>query len=316
MVQVFEYLYENDPDLSVRQMAWQAINQQGPSVPAPALRPARSQPRPAAVRTSALSAELADLDLFTRPLFLVNPANQKIVARLTRAAPRPRSGRLILLLVGLLLLATGLLLGWVLPGWIEWYRLEQDGARTLGYTLGLDVRASGDATHYYVTYSFSTDRGNPGAPIYTGEQRVRERIFRALATDTPIEVVFVRGDPMISRLTHANPADMQRNRFTLAAAGLLALTLLLLLLRAVQTRRASRSAGKQILWGRALACTGRMDEDGDFYLKLRYSFRTPAGETITGQLSQIRNDLKRTRLPEPGTPLAIYYRSNASYRVL
>lgn len=40
--QVFEHLYERDPDPAVRQAAWRALNQAGPSIPAPG--PAKSHP--------------------------------------------------------------------------------------------------------------------------------------------------------------------------------------------------------------------------------------------------------------------------------
>ncbi len=39
VLQVFEYLYQHDPDPGVRELAWRAINRQGPSVPMPTVTP-------------------------------------------------------------------------------------------------------------------------------------------------------------------------------------------------------------------------------------------------------------------------------------
>jgi hypothetical protein len=37
---------------------------------------------------------------------------------------------------------------------------------------------------------------------------------------------------------------------------------------------------------------------------------------LTGQVRQIRNDLRKKPLPQPGTPIAVYYRSDRSHRLL
>ena len=73
---------------------------------------------------------------------------------------------------------------------------------------------------------------------------------------------------------------------------------------------------RHVIKGQLVACSGKVDDDGDFALKLRYRFRSPSGQILTGQTSQIRNDLKGAKLPKPGTRIAVYYRSDQSYLLL
>jgi hypothetical protein len=92
---------------------------------------------------------------------------------------------------------------------------------------------------------------------------------------------------------------------------------LLLFLSMVFNRRSLSIRSKRMLRGEIVSCTGLADRDGDFNVKVRYHFRSPvAGITITAHSSQVRNDLKNVALPVPGTPVAIYYKSDQSYRLL
>jgi hypothetical protein len=59
-----------------------------------------------------------------------------------------------------------------------------------------------------------------------------------------------------------------------------------------------------------------LDDDGDYKILLNYRFRTPTDKVLTGEVRQIRNDLRQTPLPVPGTPVAVFYRNPRSYRLL
>ncbi|MBN1202593.1 MAG: HEAT repeat domain-containing protein [Anaerolineae bacterium] len=113
--------------------------------------------------------------------------------------------------------------------------------------------------------------------------------------------------------------DQMRDRFTTAAIGLIVVFGLLLILGLVQRRRPyvpKQKEGNRLLKGRVVACTGHLDGEGDYYVKLRYQFRSPSGRKIVYQASRIRNDLKNKPLPAAGTPVAVYYRHDRSFRVL
>jgi hypothetical protein len=139
VVQVFERLYQNDPDPGVRDAAWQALAQIKPaaeSVPAPAAitapppaprrpgseptmvsfsrRKPGSEPTMMTMRRKAAQAPVARRRISRRTLFLLNPANAKIVAKeRDRALRRKRSSQADLwLAVVLLVIAVGLW-GWL-----------------------------------------------------------------------------------------------------------------------------------------------------------------------------------------------------------
>jgi hypothetical protein len=203
----------------------------------------------------------------------------------------------------------GVLAGLVLPDWSDWWQLRREGVTVQGEIIGLQTR--GDKLT--ALYLFTTD-GSDGK-IFTGEQRVTDSARDRLVEDAPVQVRYLPDDPDLSHLEdEPNPADTRRNSLTIAA-GLLVVGLgALLAFGQVQTRQDRR--GERVLKGQVVACSGFHDDDGDFYLKLRYRFRAPSGRVITGQLSQLRNDLRESDLPETGAPLAIYYRNERAYRVL
>jgi hypothetical protein len=318
VLQVFEYLYEDDPDPSVRREAWHALTQAGPAIPGPrpvavahvdVLPSPDSAPGPdqAAGEPSAAPAQPR------RTLFLLDPVNAGLVARESRRnARRKRSGRIPLALAGLLLLVAAVLWALVLSGWLNWYRLRQNGVSVTGQLTGLQAR--GD--RYYAEYRFAVGQGSSAAQ-HTGEQRITREAYERLETDSPVTVTYLPGDPQVSRLDEQNPGDQRRARLTLAAAGLTVLFAALALLGLGQRRQARRARrGGRVLRGELVECSGRLDEDGDFKIRLRYRFRAPDGQVIDGQTSQIRNDLKDSALPAPGGPVAVYYRRDGVYRLL
>lgn len=297
VLQVFEYLYQHDPEPAVREMAWRAINHQGPSIPRP------ETPAPPVPQTEVQQA--------ARTLFLLQPRNAGLVAKHLRSQRQKR--RPLFALIGLLLLIVGLLWGLGLPYLIDWYAYRQDGV-TAPRAWVYDLQERGNK--YVVLYRFSPsgdidpDGKASAGPLYNGEQRVSRETFRQMALDTFEPVVYLPDDPSQSYLkTRPDPDVVRRKQIILAAVVLTVLTLLLLLI-------GWKRNGKQVLKGQIVSCTSHMDQDGDLNLKFRYRFRSPSGEIITGQISQIRNDLKNKALPDEGTSVAVYYRSDKSHRLL
>jgi hypothetical protein len=118
-------------------------------------------------------------------------------------------------------------------------------------------------------------------------------------------------------LTSQNPDDLVRDRLTIGAIGMTVVFVLLVILWIVRRQRPYLLArGRRLLRGEMVACSGRADEEGDFKLMIEYRFRTPSGSVLVHRASQIRNDLRRVPLPGPGTPVAIYYRNDRSFRLL
>jgi len=308
VLEVFERLYEDDTDPGVRREAWHALTQTGPAVPAPA-------PDPGPVLALVTAGEISAPQERARPaLFLLDPANARIVARETKRASRKKRRRVLLTLAaGLLLPVMAVLWGLVLPGWFRWYRLHEEGVSTGGQIAGLRVR-SGD--RYYAAYRFEVGQGSSAAR-YTGEQRVTAAAYVRLAEGASVTVTYWPDDPHVSRLDDPNPDDQRREWLTLAATALSLLVVALALLGLDQRSHSRRvQRGGRVLRGQVIESSGRVDEDGDFKIRLRYRFRASGGQVIDGQTSQIRNDLKDAPLPPPGAPVAVYYRHDGVYRLL
>jgi hypothetical protein len=81
-------------------------------------------------------------------------------------------------------------------------------------------------------------------------------------------------------------------------------------------RRRGGLLRRRVLRGQVVECSGHVDDDGDYKILLHYRFRTPTDKVLTGEVRQIRNDLRQTPLPVPGTPVAVFYRNPRSYRLL
>jgi len=303
VLQVFEYLYQHDPEPAVRDMAWRAINHQGPSIPRPV-------PEPPAPPVPQMEQQQP-----SRALYVLQPRHAGLVAKQLRQRPPKR--RLSFALIGLLLLSVGLLWGLVLPYLASWYEYRQNGV-TAPRAQVYDLQQRGNK--YYVLYRFSPHSasdatGEEGAgPLYYGEQRISRETFRAMAPDTFEPVVYLPDDPSQSYLKNRpNPDVVRGEQITLAAMVLTALLLILLLIGGI---RGWRRGGKRVIKGQIVSCTSHVDQDGDLNIKFRYRFRSPSGDMITGLISQIRTDLKNKALPDEGTPVAVFYRSDKSHTLL
>jgi hypothetical protein len=111
-------------------------------------------------------------------------------------------------------------------------------------------------------------------------------------------------------LNKDNPED----KLIITAAALTVAVVALTLLGMI--RRHGGLLRRRVLRGQVVECTGHVDDDGDFKILLHYRFRTPTDKVLTGEVRQIRNDLRQVPLPIPGTPIAVFYRNPRSYRLL
>jgi hypothetical protein len=319
VVQVFEHLYREDTDPRVREAARRAMPN-AESAPAAAEEPpplpgrASTRPHPAAPPPRQPVRQARRRRPVRRGMFLLNPANARLVAReVKRAARRKQGGRSALLLVWAFLPVMGLLWGVVLPDWYDWLLLERDGKTTQGEIVD---RQNSRNDHFSLLYRFPVGPAGSGQS-YLGSQRVTQETFEGFTIGTPIRVTYLEEHPDLSRLDTANPQDDRRDRLTIAAAGLTGITVLVLFLGILQRSRPYLlRGGWRMLKGQLVACQGKLDDDGDYKIALRYRFRAPSGQVITGQVRQIRNDLKGKTLPRPGAPLAIHYRNKKTHRLL
>jgi hypothetical protein len=238
--QALEHLYQADPDPSVRDIAWQALQLLDPSVsqqdagpaaaatgprrPSSGAAPRQSSGRAGIPRQSSGRAGIPRQSS-GHPVFLLNPSNTTFFAKeLKRIEQDKKRGRIPLWLAVIALLVVGLM--WA-------------------YILG---------------------------------------------------------------------ADHPKDKLIITAVALTVAVVALLMLGVI--RRQGGLLRRRLLRGQVVECTGRVDDDGDYKILLHYRFRTPTDKVLTGEVRQIRNDLRQTPLPVPGTPVAVFYRNPRSYRLL
>ncbi len=303
--QLFEYLCRNDPDPRVRRAAWRAVTRDGPSIPAPG---------PAGTPENAPGAggRLPAGEAGTR-VFLFDPANRRVLKReCQRRAQRRRSARIPFVLAAILLVIALVLAVQVAPAVRDWYRLDRSGITVEGTITALDV--DGDAWH--MTYRFETAHSPDAAP-QTNTQRLTRAAYERLAVGQPVTVMYWPDDPALAATGQPDPAHHLRDRQAIAAVvvGLIAVLFAGLGVMLARDRRPPHR--QHLVPGHIVACEGRLDADGDFKLRVRFRFTSPAtGHTITAQKAQIRNDLRQAELPEPGTPVAVYYRDDRAFWLL
>lgn len=311
--QVCEHLYRSDPDPTVREAAWQVLTRQISSIPRPGPRTEAAAPRPKAqpsrVRPAASSR---------RTPFLLNPKNAALATKeLQRTRRRPPRARGWWWLAGLLLLAVGLAWGWVLPDWVRYFRLEQNGVSTTGEVIAREAQGAGDDVRYIIRYRFPVESGAREAVDYTAEQPLTERAYVLLEEAETVPVTYVDGAPDISRVDDAaNPDNRTRDKISVIAGGLTVLWLLAMITAFAVGRAARRARTSRLRRGQVVACSGTTNSAGDFEIALRYRFRSLKGQMITVDTRKVRNDLDAESLPQPGTPVLVYHRGNKTYHVL
>ena len=307
VLQVFDYLYQTDPDPGVREAIWQVLSRRGPSVPAPSPRTGRQTPR-----TPTPGAA-----------FLLNPANRaRVRQHLSQgAAPAPRGSRALSLLMGLLLLITGFLSGLAAPAWIDWFRLRQNGIVTQADILGLSAPVAPETGGAHtIAYRFRVPPAseNENAPEFFGEQQISADLHAWLAETRPpaVSIVYLRDDPTRSRLNTETPDDTRRERLAILAGGAATIALLVGVLNWIVRLPGRGALRGRLLRGQVIAAQTRLEPDGQRRLTVRFRFLSPARRPITSEASRLRSDLLPGDLPEPGTPVLIEYHSDRQFRLL
>jgi hypothetical protein len=209
-------------------------------------------------------------------------------------------------------------------------RLTSIGVMTQGQIVShapVMARADTQGTQglmYPVIYHFSLPNS---ATIYDGEQLVQKEMLDVLAAGAAVTVRYLPGDPTISTLVGINlesPLGASGLAFVaigatwLFATGVFLVPLLQRIRGEVQLRRLGWVTFGQILYCRVQRPSeaGEKKPAQDFVVELSYRFQTPQGKEIRSTASAKRKDLKGTRLPGFGTPVAVLYLDPQHYEVL
>ena len=316
VIQVFEHLYEHDPDPRVRRDAWHALYTAGPSVPAP--RPSAPVSADNAVNPAPTTRNADDPkssatgDTTDDGLFLLDPANRSILARERRdSVRRKRRGRgpFVLATALVVVMATLWALAW--PALVDWYRLRESGIGVAGTITALER----DGGAYRVAYRFET--AHDTEPVgHTGAQSVTAAAYNGMSAGDSVTVTYWPDDPAVAQIDAPSPDHTLRDRMAMAAMAIGGVALLLASLGLV-LRQTARPPRQRVVKGIIVACTGRADADGDFKVRVQYRFVSPlSGKTLTGQKRRIRNDLRDAPLPDKDAPVAVYFGSDRHYSLM
>lgn len=251
-------------------------------------------------------------------LFLFNTAHRDFVLGKSRHLHTPLMlgmGGCGVLFIIPFVLAGLLIFSMTVNGWITSIRLKFNGATVQGQIVGLRIDTSSDSDTYYATYRFYAQ--NQSGP-YTKEQSINSDLYNNLREGSRINVTYHRADPTLSRLTDNASYDLTQNILLSIFTAIWNLIIWGLVIGGVQTyRRAKRLEREgQLLKGTVVSCKGSTDSDGDYSIALTYAFHSPTGRNISRKESWIRNDLKTSSLPSPGTRVAILYADDACYQVM
>ncbi len=72
----------------------------------------------------------------------------------------------------------------------------------------------------------------------------------------------------------------------------------------------------QLIYGTITHFRSYTDSEGDLMVDAHYQFVTPRGSTFQNEERRVRNDLAGQPLPSVGTPVAIWYADDKTYRIL
>lgn len=328
---VFEHLYEHDPDLRVRQVAWHALKGTEPSVPAPGpvVAAPLQAPKPESSVTIAAVTAAADAvpskavpapaaDPPAEPaapaihppneLFLLRPAHKSLIARYQNTKRRQRSGLGLLVLAIVIALVAVVLAAGVVPSLRDEYRLDQSGITVEGTITALNV--VGD--DYRVFYRFDTAH-ELEATTRHNDRAVAEAAYNEMSVDDSVLVTYWPEDPALSRIDASDPGHVWRNRQLVAAAALGVLALL-----AVGLSLTRRSAARRwrVLKGQIVVCKASLN-GRKYTVCARYRVKSPeSGKSLDGKTCRVRNDLRETVLPAAGTPVAVRYRHDGTHHML
>lgn len=248
--------------------------------------------------------------------FLLNPKHAAYINGFKRFSP---NGARIGYTIFMLLVAAGTAVVVFLAGraLFENIGLAQTGKQVPAVIVKHYTEDCGDdGTCYHLVASYSVADKTGKLRNYTRDDSVSEDEYRRYTT-APVKVIYLPDNPAVARLVLG-----EYNAFWPIALNIGSILLALLVglgflwgswKALVKSVRLARYG--QMLWGQLEEIKGEED-DGTYSIKVKYSFANPAGDTLTGKASQIRNDLKKAQLPWSGTPLVVLYTDDKTYKVL
>ncbi len=271
---------------------------------------------------------------FPSNLFLLNPHNRNML-RGVRALSVTFSLTTVMLLIGLCgLLASGLCFAKGISDLFATAQLIANGVIVQGRIVNYQPHTANGVNQgvlHPVVYRFTL----PNRPIaFTRQQLVRKEFFDRFTEGAAVTVRYLPSDPMVSMLVGVDAeSGFEGSAFGSIAVGAVGLLVgavylwpvLRQLWRDIRLKQEGCVTPGQVLYCRRYALLTAVQRDSpeydaaianNFYIELSYRFRTPEGKELRGWTKQKRNDLRGTRLPTFGAPVAVLYLDRENFNVL
>ncbi len=265
--------------------------------------------------------------MFHTDVFLLNPDNADILQGTQRA---PYSGKkmsralklILVIMMTFYMALTFLGLVWMVSALVDWAALNQDGIITEGRLIDRDVtlsrmeRPARTISTYYLTYEYTTSDGQ----TLEGESQVTEEAYQSYRYNSPVQVLYLKDTPAVSRLAEENAFEFPRVVVFIGGInGLMAFFTVWLLWRDMRQQRRYKRDGR-IMQGYVVApklVVGEVQGKPITNLYLNYRIVSPiTGEEIHRLKQQRRDDLTEADLPREGSRLAVLYVNDRLFTVL
>jgi hypothetical protein len=200
-------------------------------------------------------------------------------------------------------------------------RLRKYGQKTVATVVHLHESLASSDSHdpdtYSVTYKYTVNSHE-----YEETAALDWFEYSSLSEGSRLEIRYDPGDPSVSKLE-----KRFREREIEGTSGIQflfeylvfmsvmgAIWLGIWYIRGLRPLLRLRREGRSVR-GEVIDCSGRSGED-DYNVTLGYCFTAPDGQEIVDRAEAVRDDLKESALPAPGTPIMVYYVDHKTYAVL
>ena len=244
------------------------------------------------------------------PIFPVIPANQAYLAGQTRYIGSSPKLRTIILVTAALVIGGLFSLIFGLVEWSNIANLEQNGVTTQATVINRQTTTARSSTSYYLVYNFVVPSNTPGKiALYTKEMNVSYDTYDQHPNGSSIKIIYLPADPNNSEIPN------QTFPIGISFAGIFLVIGIIMGTITIWNWRLNRLLEqKGRLIPAQIVTVNPVRLKNGRGLKVKYSFTTPDGQTITRNRQLLYNAY--TSNITPYTHLGVLYYDTHRYRLL
>ena len=249
-------------------------------------------------------------------MFLFNDGNRAFVEGTSQKIVNPPRWEL---LIWLLLIVAALLGAALAPEWVIQRALAAQGHETQGTITGHHTyttsNKNGTTTHYVLTIVFMATAGPHEGQEFAVNESIGGFAYGELAIGASMPISFLPDDPNTARLAGQYTEHIENTMIPVAIILFVLLLVCVVMARRSQQRTRRLTQTGQFIVGEVVQCTGSKVKSS-YSINLKYAFRSPTGQILIRKESTYRNDLDSATLPQEGTPVAVLYADDKTFRVM